>query len=173
MAQHIGLARGTLHGTSTLWGYQPIPWQGKKAPFPQHGAGPPQLPWFGAPVGLWGGCSPSQPLLAVQWVLQLDSSARKWGDPFAPTGAPLESQELPAAGRSRVWLESLCTDSDGFQMAHGRTGLTTALFRQQGCKKVWSKGNICQKAGGGTRRRRMRRRRRRKRRGMVLFPWLP
>lgn len=44
----------------------------EKAPFPQQ--------WL-APIscGLWGSCSPSQPLLAVQWVLQLNSSAGQWG----------------------------------------------------------------------------------------------
>lgn len=44
----------------------------EKAPFPQQ--------WL-APIscGLWGGCSPSQPLLVVQWVLQLNSSAGKLG----------------------------------------------------------------------------------------------
>lgn len=77
LAQHIGLPRDILHGTSTLWRYQPKPWQ-KKHHSPSMGLAP--ISWSGAPLGLWGGCSPSQSLLVVQWDLQLNSSAGKWGD---------------------------------------------------------------------------------------------
>lgn len=164
MAQHKGHPPWHLHTLEIPT--HPLAEEKKKNHHsPSMGLAP--ISWFGAPVGLRGGCSPSQPLLGVQWILQLNSMAG--GDLCAPAGAPLESQEPPAAGRSRFgWCPCAQTVMDSrwprVHRAHhsefSAAGLQEGLVQRQ------------HPSEGGTRRRRMKRRRR-KRRGMVLFLWLP
>lgn len=59
------------------------------------------ISWFGTPMGLWGGCSPSQPLLVVQWILQLNSRAE---------GTPVHPQVLP-------WKAKSCQQQAGAGLA--------------------------------------------------------
>lgn len=95
MAQHTGLARDILHGTCTLWRYQPNPWQV-----------PPAWGWpSSAGLGLlWGGCSPSQPLLVVQQILQWNS--RSGGD------TPVHLQVL-------LWKAQSCQQQAGAAAGFG------------------------------------------------------